>query len=303
MTLTLTVAVVQFELRAERSVRDFLDHVEQLVAGAAAEGAELVVLPELASTGLLGAITDHAVTGDTLHDDYRHFLAPQFDELAAGIAAIADRYGVTVLGGSHNRISADGSLRNTAVLAHPDGRVDTQDKLHLTPQEHELGTIGGDDLVVTSVGPFTVAVQICADIQFPELTRFLVANGVDLVLAPSLTWNRRGVFRVRTGCHARAIENQLYVVMSPLIGSSGLPENNPMHAVGQAIVTGPVDRTVGRNDGVMALTESPTEDTVIVTLDRDLLLASRDQPEVPGLKLHRPALYPRLSARHGGHAR
>ena len=150
-----------------------------------------------------------------------------FDEIAAGIAAIAAGHGVVVLGGSHNRIAPAGSLRNTAVLAHPDGRLETQDKLHLTPQEHDLGTIGGDDLLVTTVGPFTVGVQICADIQFPELTRVLLAAGVEMVLAPSLTWNRRGVFRVRTGCHARAIENQLFVAMSPLVGSSGLPVNSP----------------------------------------------------------------------------
>jgi predicted amidohydrolase len=299
----LRVAVTQFELRAERSVDEFLAHVERLVAGAVAHGAELVVFPELASTGLLGAIYDHAVTGDTLHDDYHHFLAPLFDEIAVGIAGIAVGHGVVVLGGSHSRIASDGSLRNTAVLAHPDGRLETQDKLHLTPQEHDLGTTGGDDLLVTTVGPFTVGVQICADIQFPELTRALLAAGVEMVLAPSLTWNRRGVFRVRTGCHARAIENQLFVVMSPLVGSSGLPVNSPMYAVGQAVVTGPVDRTVGRNDGVMASSESVIEDMVVVTLDRDLILASRATPEAPGIKLHRPDLYPRLTTRLGGSAR
>ncbi len=96
------------------------------------------------------------------------------------------------------------------------------------------------------------AVLICADIQYPELSRHLVAHGVDLILCPSLTWNRRGVNRVRIGCQARAMENQLYVVMSPLSGHSGLPVDAPMHALGNVLVTGPIDKVTGANDGVLA---------------------------------------------------
>ncbi len=162
-----------------------------------------------------------------------------------------------------------------------------------------MGAKGGDELLVTKVGPFTVGILICADIQFPELSRYLVHRGVDLILCPSLTWNRRGVHRVRTGCQSRAIENQLYVVMSPLFGSSALPVDAPMYAVGKAVVTGPVDKTVGVNDGILATTDSPDEDIVFAELDRDLLLASRANPEAPGLALRRLDLYAKLQAEIG----
>src|SRR5205085_9246469 len=115
---------------------------------------------------------------------------------------------------------------------------------------------------------------ICADIQYPELSRCLVNRGVELIFCPSLTWNRRGVHRVRTGCQARAIENQLYVVMSPLVGNSGLPIDAPMHAVGRALITAPVDRNVGINDGILAIASDDQEQVLVMTLDRDLLLAS-----------------------------
>lgn len=294
---TLTIASVQFELRGEESVEAFIAHVDALTAEAARNGAELVVFPELASTGLLHAVSDHEVTSETIADDYRGFLADQLDAIVAGLVTIASTHDVIVLGGSHNRIADDGSLRNTAYLVFPDGRIETQDKLHLTPPEHAMGTVGGDDLLVTRIGPFTAGILICADIQFPELSRYLARQGVNLILCPSLTWNRRGVHRVMTGCEARAMENQLYVVMSPLFGTDGLPTDAPMYAVGRAAVTAPVDRTFGLNDGIVVMADTTDERIVYATLDTALVDASRETPEVPGIKLQRPDVYARLAAR------
>lgn len=292
---TLTVASVQLELRAERSTADFLDHVSDLVREAAAAGAEAVVLPELASTGLLGAIEDHEVTTATIARDYWERLPAHTEAIVRRLQDLAEEHQLVIVGGSHNRLADDGSLRNTAYVVHPDRRVETQDKIHLTPQEHALGTRGGDELLVTKVGPFTAGVLICADIQFPELSRHLVERGVDLIFCPSLTWNRRGVHRVRTGCEARAIENQLYVVMAPLVGHSGLPADAPMHAVGRAVITTPVDKTVGINDGTLALAEDDSEQVLVADLDQDLLIASRANPEAPGLSLRRTDLYDALA--------
>jgi predicted amidohydrolase len=297
--VSLNIAVTQFELRPERDLDQFLAHTEDLVRRAAHQNAEVVLLPELASTGLLGSITDHEVTTATIRSDYWDVLPAFTDGIVEGLRSMARDHNIVVAGGSHNRVHDDGSLRNTAFVVHPDGRIESQDKIHLTPQEHALGTLGGDELLVTRIGPFTAGVLICADIQFPELSRYLVRKGVDLILCPSLTWNRRGVHRVRTGCQARAIENQLFVAMSPLIGHNGLPGDAPMHATGNALVTGPVDRTVGINDGVLAKSESSVEDLVVVSLDHDLLQASRANPEAPGLALQRPDLYAKLQAEAG----
>jgi len=298
---SLTVATVQFELRQEKTVDDFLDHMAQLVDSAAAQGAEVVLFPELASTGLLGTIDDHDVTTTTITDDYWKVLPTYADAIVGGLRAMAREHSIVVAGGSHNRLAEDGSLRNTAYLAYPDGRVLLQDKTHLTPQEHALGARGGDELLIARLGPFTAGMLICADIQYPELSRYLVHRGVDLILCPSLTWNRRGVHRVKTGCQARAIENQLFVVMSPLVGNNGLPLDAPMHAVGRALVTGPVDKTVGIHDGVLAHARSGEEQVLVHALDHDLLLASRAHPEAPGLGLRRLDLFENLAAEQRDH--
>lgn len=291
---TLKVATTQFSLRPEKDLKEFLGHVQQLVEEAAHQGAELVLFPEFSSIGLLGAISDHEVTTETITSDYWNTL-PQFtNDVVEGICKMAMVNNIVIVGGSHNRIAGDGSLRNTAFIAHPDGRVEYQDKIHLTPQEHALGVRGGDDLLVTQIGPFTAGLLICADIQFPELSRYLVHKGVDMIFCPSLTWNRRGVHRVRTGCQARAIENQLYVVMSTLVGTSGLPSDAPMHATGNAIVTTPVDKTVGINDGLLAEGTSADEELVFAELDHELIRASRANPEAPGLSLRREDFFAKL---------
>ena len=86
-----------------------------------------------------------------------------------------------IIGGSHWRLADDGSCRNTAFLAEPDGRLHTQDKLHLTPPEKAIGGVGGERVMIASIGSVRVAILICADLEFPELTRHLVMHGVELV--------------------------------------------------------------------------------------------------------------------------
>lgn len=290
----LQVAVVQFELRGDLSLEAHLGRMESLVSAAASDGAELVVFPEFSSMGLLAAVTDHEVTGAMVSRDYWDFLAPLFTRIVEGIARLSSIYQVTILGGTHNRLADDGTLRNTAVLTHPDGRIEYQDKIHLTPPEHQMGASGGEHLLVTQIGPFATGILICADVQFPELARHLVGRGVELILCPSLTWNRRGAFRVRTGSSARAIENQVFVVTSPLVGTSGLPSDAPMYGTGKAMIAAPVDKTFGLNDGLLAVVVDEGERVLHAQLDRTRLLASRDRPEAPGIKLQRPELYKRL---------
>jgi predicted amidohydrolase len=295
---SLRVASVQFELRAERSFEDFAAHLTSVVEAAANDGAELVMLPELVTTGLLATHPDAASLAPAdVAEAYRAVFPPltaPFEEL---VRALATRTGTTLLGGSHFRRAADGTFRNTAVLAHPDGHLECQDKLHLTPQEQSMGLTPGDDVLVTTIGPARAAVQICADIEFPEINRLLALRGVELVLCPSLTWNTRGAHRVRYGALARAMENQLYVVTAPLVGTSGLPAGRAIHGTGFAMVTGPIDRRSGLDDGVVvAHADTRAAGMVIADLDFDLIAESRADPEPPGLSNIRPDLYDRLAA-------
>jgi predicted amidohydrolase len=296
MSTELSVAPVQFDLRAEPTLETFLDHVEAVVDDAARAGGEVVVLPELVTTGLLATHPSaEELTVADLGEAYRAVF-PQYEEAyAERLRALAQAKGVWIAGGSHWRLADDGSCRNTAFLAAPDGQLHTQDKLHLTPPEKAIGGVGGERVMIGSIGSVRVAILICADIEFPELTRHLVMHGVELVLCPSLTWNTRGANRIRYSSLARALENQMFVATAPMIGSSGIPRDGALHCKGQAFVACPIDRVFGRNDGVLAVTERPgVEATTVARLDFDQLAESRANPEPPGLSNIRPELYASL---------
>lgn len=296
MSGELTVAAVQFDLRAESALEAFLSHLESVIDEAARAGGQVVVLPELVTTGLLASHPRaEQLTVAELGDAYRTVF-PDYDEAyGEKLRVLATAKGIWIAGGSNWRRAKDGTHRNTAFLVHPDGRLDRQDKLHLTPPEKELGTTPGERLMIATIESVRVAILICADIEFPELTRHLACHGVELVLCPSLTWNTRGANRVRYASLARAFENQLFVATAPMIGSSGLPHTRPLHCKGQAFVACPNDRVFGRNDGVLSITDRAGEEAVTVArLDFGQLAESRANPEPPGLSNIRPELYASL---------
>ena len=295
---TLRITTVQFELRAETDFAAFAQHLTDIVESAVADGAELVVFPELCTTGLLASHPRAAeITVDNIAGAYREVFPPLTEPLTELLSDLAVQHGITLLGGSHFRRADDGTHRNTAHLAHPDGRVERQDKLHLTPPEQLMGLRPGDDVLTTTIGGVKAAIQICADIEFPEINRYLAMQGVELILCPSLTWNTRGAHRVAYGSHARAMENQLFVVIAPLVGTCGIPIGGAIHGTGNAMICGPIDRTIGVADGVVeAHPDTRAEGIVTATLDFDLIARSRANPEPPGLSNLRPDLYARYAA-------
>ncbi|MDX6590816.1 MAG: hypothetical protein QOJ13_12 [Gaiellales bacterium] len=294
---TLRVASAQFTLRPERDFEEFRGHLTGVVEQAAREGAALVVLPELVTMGLLASVpgADRLRVPDVAAA-YRALFPELTDAFAGQVRELAMRHSIWVMGGSHWRGREDGSFVNTAYLAHPDGTLESQDKLHLTPPEVAIGTSPGDELLVTSIGSVKAGILICADIQFPELSRHLVtAEGVQLLLCPSLTWNTRGAHRVNYGSHARAVENQVFVVTSSLVGTCGVPSDSPLYGKGRAYVSCPIDRVFGANDGILAATTGDGEALAVADLDFDQLAASRVNPEPPGLANLRPDLYRSLA--------
>jgi predicted amidohydrolase len=294
---TLRVATTQFALRPEHSFEGFSAHLSHVVQRAADDGARVVVLPELVTTGLLASSPKAAsIEVATIDAAYREVFPPLAEAFSGLVSELAARNSIWLLGGSHWRRREDGTFVNTAYLGRPDGGIETQDKLHLTPPEKAIGTSVGDNLIVAEIDSIRVGVLICADIQFPELTRHLVTEqDVQLILCPSLTWNTRGVNRVRYGSHSRAAENQIFVATSTLIGTDGMPGDAPLHAKGRAFIAGPIDRVFGANDGVLACTEDDDEGMAVLDLDFDQLAASRANPEPPGLSNLRPELYRSLA--------
>lgn len=288
----LRVAAVQMDWRREHSVEEFTAHVDDIVRQAVAQGAELVLLPELSTSGLLAMHPRVDELGvDDLNEAYRSVFPSLTGQVVDVFSSLAVEHGVWLAGGSHWRQAEDGSYRNTAYLAHPDGRMDSQDKLHLTWPEVGLGTTPGERVALFDVRGVKVGIQICADVEFAEVTRALVVAGADLILCPSMTWNSRGANRVATSCLARSVEQQVFVVRSTMIGTSDIPRGGAMFGKGRAQISVPIDRSFGVNDGLIAVASSTEEEVVVATLDVDRVRRTRIDSDSIGMRHARPDLY------------
>ncbi|MFN3841857.1 MAG: GNAT family N-acetyltransferase [Rehaibacterium terrae] len=294
MRETVRVATIQYQQRRVKSFEDFATQVEFFVEVASDYRADFVVFPELITLQLLSIenepLSPHdslvALTGYTAR--YRELLA-----------SLAVKYNANIIGGSHPTAVADGDIRNICYVALRDGSLHEQEKVHVTPNERKWwGIKGGDSAraIMTDCGP--VGVMICYDSEFPELARHLIDQGALILFVPFCTDTREGYLRVRYSCHARAIENQCYVVLSGNVGN--LPGvNNFDIQYAQSCILTPCDFPFAR-DGVAADTTPNVEQVAFADLRLKDLAVARNEGTVQNLKDRRHDLYQYSWKRRGG---
>jgi len=148
----------------------------------------------------------------------------------------------------------------------PDGSSTLQSKLHITPSEKRYwGITGGDDLKVISTPKARVGVLICYDSEFPEAARYLADQGAEIIFVPYCTDDRQGYLRVRYCSQARAIENQVYVVTTGVIGNLPSVPAMDIHYA-RAAVYSPSDVEFAR-DGIQAEADANVEMLLVTDLD------------------------------------
>ncbi len=274
MTKRVRIATIQFDHRPIGGFEEFADQVRHYVRLAEDDGCHLVVFPEYV-TGPLAM----------LDQDWDRWTRP-YRELFAGLARDT---GMIILGGTH-LTRQRGRLYNTAHLFLPGGEVYTQDKLHLTPCEVDLWQLGrGHDLAVIETPVGRLGMLVCFDVEFPGAAQALADAGADILLVPSATCDRQGFWRVRYCCHARAVENQVYVVHSALVG--GLPSVRCLEqSYGRSGIITPCDIPFPP-DGVMVQGEWNQGMSVVGEVDLELLERVRREGSVLPRTERRPEAY------------
>ena len=231
------IAVAQFAPGDNRERN--LAVMETFAAEAVGRGASLVVFPEYSSffepeLGDASVASAEGVDG----------------EFVAGLAAIATELGIHVVAGMLE--SARGhKVYNTLVAVDPSGTVVAEyRKLHLYDA---FGYRESDRVQAGEIEPpqtfawhgFTVGLQTCYDIRFPEVTRRLVDAGAELVLVPA-EWVRGPLKEQhwRTLVTARAIENTVFIAAA---------DHAPPIGVGNSMIVDPMGVelvTIGEETGV-----------------------------------------------------
>jgi len=260
------IAAVQYELRAIHDWRGFEDQVRFLMQSAGDYKPQFVLLPEIFTSQLLSFMdtSDLRKAVRNMNDYTARYIA-LFQELAA-------KWKVHIIAGSHPTLK-DGSLRNIAYMFSPNGGVFEQEKIHRTRWEKEKwNSDPGDRLRVFDTPHGRIAILVCYDIEFPELARKVCELDTDILFVPSCTDDRQGYWRVRYCCHARAIENQVYVALTGTVGH--LPVEGLGLNYGQAAIITPSDFPFAR-DGIAAEGVPNVEQIVVADVDLRKLVDSR----------------------------
>jgi predicted amidohydrolase len=148
------------------------------IKAALSDGAKIVVLPELVSSGYM---FDSREELEAAAIGIEH-------PLLAGWAAAAAPTGAVVIGGFAER-GQDGRIYNSAAVIDAGGVLGVYRKCHLWDREKLWFTAGSEPPAVfeTSVG--RIGVLVCYDLEFPEMTRSLGLGGAELIAVPT-NWPR-----------------------------------------------------------------------------------------------------------------
>lgn len=282
-TQRVRVGLVQYQMRRIRTFDDFATQVEFFVDTAGDYRADLLLFPELFTLQLL-SLLEPGRPGTAARSLAEY--TPRYLDLFRDLAV---RYNVNIIGGSTFTQRDDG-LYNVAYVFHRDGRIDSQDKIHVTPSEARWwGIRGGNVVEAIDTDVARIGVLVCYDAQFPELARKLTADGADLLFVPYNTNDVYGHRRVRTCAAARCIENHLFAVTAGCAGNLPFVENADTHYARSAVLT-PSDMAFAR-DGIACEAEPNLETVLCHDLDLQDLRRHRLRGAVHNWKDRRRDLY------------
>jgi predicted amidohydrolase len=166
-----TVVCCQLAPRVGR-LQDNLDTISAALESAAEIGADVVVLPELATSGYCF---------DSLDEARACAIAPEH----AAIATWSERAaGAVVVAGFAER-APDGTLYNSAALVDPAGVRAVYRKTHLWDTEKLWFTPGDAPAPVVETAHGRIGVMICYDLEFPEMVRSVALRGAELLTVPT----------------------------------------------------------------------------------------------------------------------
>jgi len=278
------VGVVQWLMRTVSSFEELLAQVESFVDSLSEYRADFVVLPEFFAMPLMGLGAADAKASDAI----RH-LAEYTPRIVEALRGYAISYNVNIVGGSMP-LFENNEIYNVAYLFQRNGRVDTQYKLHITPDERNYWMIrGGNELRTFETDAGRVGILVCYDIEFPELARLQALEGMEILFVPIWTDTKNAFLRVQRCAQARAIENECYVVVAGSIGH--LPQIDHLDLqYAQSAVYSPSDFAFP-HDAIIAETTPNTEQVLVVDLNLDKLKELHNEGSVTNLGDRRTDLF------------
>ncbi|MBV8253784.1 MAG: GNAT family N-acetyltransferase [Chitinophaga sp.] len=259
---TVRIGLVQWQMRDYR-LEGFLQQVEFFIDAVSDYGSDFVVFPELFNAPLMAEFNQLDPAGAI------RGVAKYTEQIREAMQQFAVSYNVNVICGSMP-IVIDEALYNVSYLCRRDGTHEEYTKIHPTPSEVAAwGIKGGNEIKVFDTDCGKIGIQVCYDVEFPEPSRILAEQGMQILFVPFMTDTQHAFNRVRFCAQARAIENECYVAIAGCIGN--LPKVNNMDLqYAQSCVLTPSDFQFPVT-GIVADATPNTEMVVIADVDLVLL--------------------------------
>lgn len=295
-----TIRIAAVSMNSELGKREeTLGRMEEFCQQGAAEGAEVVVFPELVVHGHCTPNTWEVAEG-----------VPGGESVEA-LCGMARRAGVFLCAGMSEK--ENDIVYNTQVLIGPAGYIGKQRKLHMSRDESFFYK-GGREIRVFDLGKCKVGIVICYDNQFPEVGRIVALRGADVILMPHAAregrWDdtpesqaaaRRKVFDYFSSSYRmRARENACFCVYVDQAGRAGYVDSLPRehfnqpHHPGGAMIIGPSGDILRHTQ-----LEQIRDEMIVGDLDASLLAAARSHPNYT-LRTRRPELFGELVREQAG---
>lgn len=262
-------ACVQFDVR-RADVAANRDEALKGLRQAAAQGAELAVLPEMWPTSFVPEPTTALIEESARAEE--------------DMVRLSNELGLLVVGGGFEE--RDGALYNRALVVDRGNVLGAYRKIHLfTPNAEPRYLKAGDEPLILDTRLGRLGVLICYDIRFPELVRHYYMEEVEILAVPA-QWPEARAEHWRTLLRARAIENQCFVVGCNRTGS----EPSIKHP-GENLVF-PGDSRIVDPTGEVLVSGSGEKATLLAEIDPRNSRTMRRI--VPVAKDRRPDVYRRL---------
>ncbi len=257
------LGLIQWQMRPYKNFDEVMQQAEYFIDAVSGYRSDFALFPEFFNAPLM-AENNHLTEPEAIRE-----LAKHTEEIVQKFSELAISYNINIITGSMPEI-VDDLLYNVGYLCKRDGTVDRYEKLHVTPDEAKVwGMQGGSKLQAFDTDCGKIGILICYDSEFPELSRLLADDGMDILFVPFLTDTQNGYSRVRNCAQARAIENECYVAIAGSVGN--LPNVHNMDIqFAQSMVFTPCDFAFPTN-GIKAEATPNTEMILIADLDIDLL--------------------------------
>ena len=269
---------------AYTTLDDLFEQVEFFVDSVSRYQSDFVLFPEYFNAPLMARFNNdgesQAIRG----------LAGYTDDIRERFVGLAIKYNINIITGSMPYIREDGLLYNVGFLCRRDGSYEMYEKLHVTPDEMKCwGLSGGKAIRTFETDCARIGVLICYDVEFPELSRIMADEGMQILFVPFLTDTQNAYSRVRVCAQARAIENECFVAIAGSVGNLPRVHNMDIQYAQSGVFT-PCDFAFP-TDGRRAEATPNTEMILISDVDLDLLNELHTYGSVRNLKDRRHDLY------------